>query len=41
MIKAEKELGWKRDVSFAELVERMVKNDMALVEKEIKISKIN
>lgn len=38
--KAEKTLGWKRDISFAELVERMVKNDMALVEKEIKISKL-
>lgn len=33
--KAEKILGWKRDISFAELVERMVKNDMALVEKKI------
>ncbi|MDO5148243.1 MAG: GDP-mannose 4,6-dehydratase [Oscillospiraceae bacterium] len=38
--KAEKTLGWKREISFAELVERMVKNDMALVEKEIKISKL-
>ncbi|MBE6853431.1 MAG: GDP-mannose 4,6-dehydratase [Ruminococcus sp.] len=38
--KAEKELGWKREISFAELVERMVKNDIALVEKEIKVSKI-
>ena len=38
--KAEKTLGWKRETSFAELVERMVKNDMALVEKEIKISKL-
>ncbi len=34
--KAEKELGWVREVSFRELVERMVKNDLALVEKEIK-----
>ena len=33
--KAEKELGWVREVSFKELVERMVKNDLALVEKEI------
>lgn len=33
--KAEKALGWKRDISFDELVERMVKNDMALVKKEI------
>ena len=29
--KAEKALGWKRDISFDELVERMVKNDMELV----------
>ena len=33
--KAEKTLGWKRDISFDELVERMVKNDMELVKKEI------
>ncbi len=33
--KAEKELGWKREISFDELVERMVKNDMELVKKEI------
>ncbi len=38
--KAEEKLGWKREISFAELVDRMTKNDMALVEKEIKISKI-
>lgn len=38
--KAEKELGWKRDISFADLVERMVKNDMAIVKKEIEISRI-
>ncbi len=31
--KAEKELGWKRSVSFEELVERMVDNDMKLVEQ--------
>ncbi len=36
--KAEKELGWKRDISFDELVERMVKNDLKLVEREIKIA---
>ena len=34
--KAEKVLGWKRDISFTELVERMVKNDMEKVQKEIK-----
>lgn len=33
--KAEEELGWKRQISFDELVERMVKNDMSLVTKEI------
>jgi GDP-mannose 4,6-dehydratase len=38
--KAENMLGWRREISFAELVKRMVKNDMALVEKEIKISSI-
>lgn len=38
--KAEKALGWKRDISFSQLVERMVKNDMALVEKEIKVQSI-
>lgn len=36
--KAEKQLGWKRDIPFTELVERMVRNDMALVEQEIKKS---
>ena len=38
--KAEKELGWKREVSFKELVSRMVKNDLVLVEKEIKAANI-
>lgn len=32
--KAEKELGWKREISFDELVRRMVQNDIALNEKE-------
>ncbi len=36
--KAESALGWKRDIAFAELVERMVKNDMEIVAKEIKIA---
>ena len=36
--KAETKLGWKRNIPFAELVERMVKNDMELVTKEIKIN---
>ena len=34
--KAEKELGWKRKISFDELVERMVRNDLELVKKERK-----
>lgn len=34
--KAEKELGWKREISFEDLVSRMVKNDLSLVEREIK-----
>jgi GDP-mannose 4,6-dehydratase len=38
--KAEKALDWVREISFAELVERMVKNDMQLVEEEIKASKL-
>ncbi len=33
--KAEKTLGWKRSISFDELVERMVRNDMELVRKEV------
>ena len=33
--KAEKELGWVREVSFQQLVERMVNNDLELVKKEI------
>lgn len=37
--KAEKKLGWTRNIPFAELVERMVKNDMDLVQKEIKNTK--
>lgn len=32
--KAENVLGWKRDIPFKELVSRMVKNDLALVEAE-------
>jgi len=32
--KAENKLGWKREVSFAEMVERMVKNDIDLVSNE-------
>ena len=35
--KAEAALGWKREISFSQLVERMVKNDVALVDKELKV----
>ena len=38
--KAESSLGWKREISFANLVERMVANDMELVKKEIKINNL-
>ena len=34
--KADKNLGWTREISFSQLVERMVKNDMELVEKELR-----
>lgn len=32
--KAEERLGWKREISFSELVERMVRNDLAIVRDE-------
>lgn len=38
--KAELELDWKREISFKELVERMIKNDMKLVEHEILVNNI-
>jgi GDPmannose 4,6-dehydratase len=38
--KAEKALGWEREISFSELVKRMIDNDMKLVQKEIKIADI-
>ncbi len=34
--KAEKQLKWKREISFSELVERMAKNDLELVKGELK-----
>ena len=34
--KAETKLGWKREIPFVELVERMIKNDLMLVERELK-----
>lgn len=39
-VKAETALGWKREIPFSELVERMVKNDMEIVAKEIKIENL-
>ena len=38
--KAEEKLGWKRDISFDEMVERMVQNDLELTKKEIEYNKI-
>ncbi len=38
--KAETVLGWKREIPFSELVERMIKNDMEIVSKEIKIANL-
>ena len=38
--KAETDLGWEREIPFKDLVTRMIKNDMMLVEEEIKISGI-
>ncbi|MCM1495697.1 MAG: GDP-mannose 4,6-dehydratase [Bacteroides sp.] len=38
--KAETALGWKREIPFSELVERMVKNDMEIVAKEIKVANL-
>ncbi len=39
--KADAALGWVREISFDQLVKRMIDNDLALVEKEIKIGKID
>ena len=36
--KAEAELGWRREISFQELVARMVRNDMEIVAKEITVA---
>ncbi len=38
--KAESCLGWKREISFSDLVDRMVKNDLSLVKKEIDFMKL-
>jgi GDPmannose 4,6-dehydratase len=34
--KAETKLGWKREVSFQELVERMVQNDLEIEKANLK-----
>lgn len=39
--KADAALGWVREISFDQLVKRMIDNDLALVEKEIKVGKID
>ena len=36
--KAETKLGWRREIPFADLVKRMVENDMVLVAEEIKMA---
>lgn len=38
--KAERVLGWKREIPFSELVKRMIENDMDIVAKELQISNI-
>lgn len=38
--KADRQLGWVREIPFSDLVKRMVDNDMVLVEKEIKAAAI-
>lgn len=38
--KAEEKLGWTREISFDEMVERMVQTDLALVRKEIEYAKL-
>lgn len=38
--KAENVLGWKREIPFTQLVERMVNNDLRLVEEEIRIKEL-
>ena len=36
--KAEEKLGWKREITFDQMVERMVATDLALVNREIELS---
>ena len=39
--RAEKELGWKRQITFQQLVERMVKSDMELVKRQIQMEALS
>ena len=39
--RAEKELGWKRKITFQQLVERMVRNDMELVKRQIQMETLS
>lgn len=39
--KAEEKLGWKREISFDDMVERMINKDLELTKKEIEYNKIN
>ena len=39
--KAEEKLGWKREISFDEMVERMIKKDLELTQKEIEYNKLS
>lgn len=39
--KAESELGWKRNISFSELVQRMVDQDLNIVQNEITFTNLN
>lgn len=38
--KAEQHLGWRREISFSDLVKRMVDKDLELVQREIKINNL-
>lgn len=38
--KAEEKLGWKREISFDEMVERMLETDMAITKREIEYNKL-
>jgi len=38
--KAEQMLGWRREIPFSQLVERMVDNDLKLVKRELEIQKL-